>query len=223
MVKALVLDMDGVIFDSEPLHMQVTCRVMKDLAGREPEPDEFYEFVGVRNEEMWEALVARHKLDVTVEELLQRHREYKSEFFAQASLVPVEGIPELLAEAKKRGLKIALATSSPRFLAEMVLTRLGLIHYFDSLVTADDISHSKPDPEIYVKAAQRLALPPTLCVAVEDASLGAQAAKGAGMFCVGFRNPNSGNQDLSRADCVVNKINEIRPWEPEWQKGAVKL
>src|SRR5690606_30862367 len=111
-----------------------------------------------------------------------------------ARLEPIDGIGELVRNAAGRGLKIALATSSPRFLAEHILESTGLMPFFNAVVTADDITRSKPDPEIYLKAADLLGIDPAFCVAVEDAELGIKAARDAGMRVIAFLNPNSGKQ-----------------------------
>jgi len=209
MLKALIFDMDGVIIDSEPLQAEIAVHVLKKLGGN-PQPREFYEFIGVRNEEMWTILKERHNIKESVKEILEIHQDYKKKRFSEADVETVEGIPELIKEAKSRGLKIALATSSPKFLAEHILKKFDLYKYFNVLVTADDITHSKPDPEIYIKAAQFLGVKPEECIAIEDAHFGVKAAKAAGMKCIAYVNPNSGNQDLSEADCKVYSIKDIR-------------
>lgn len=208
MIKALVFDMDGVIIDSEPIHTEIALQVLRDF-GKETDPSEIYEFIGVRNEEMWTALKKRHGIDGTVEQLLEKHKFYKNERFFNEKLEPIEGIPELISAVKSKGLKIALATSSPRYFAEHVLKSMEIESYFDVIVTADDISHSKPNPEIYLKAAEALKIQSNECVAVEDAFFGIQSAKGAGLKCIAFINPNSGNQDTTQADFVVSSIRDI--------------
>ena len=208
MIKALVFDMDGVIIDSEPIHIDLTVQVMRDV-GKEPSPSEIYEFIGVINEEMWPILISRHNIAESAEELIERQMAYVKKRFFEDKLEPIDGIPELMQSAKERGMKIALATSSPRYFAEHILENVGLARYFDALITADEISRGKPDPEIYAKAAQALGFKPHECVAIEDAYKGIQAAKGAGMKCIAFKNPNSGDHDTTQADSVVLSIREI--------------
>ncbi len=208
MIKGLVFDMDGVIIDSEPIHIDLTVQVMRDI-GKEPLPSEIYEFIGVINEEMWPILIARHDIKESPEELMERQMTYVKKRFFEDKLEPIDGIPQLMQAAKKQGMKIALATSSPRYFAEHILKNVGVEAYFDALVTADEISTGKPNPEIYAKAALALGLEPGECVAVEDACKGIQAAKGAGMKCIGFKNPNSGEQDTTQADFVVSSIRDI--------------
>ncbi|NMA65703.1 MAG: HAD family phosphatase [Clostridiaceae bacterium] len=208
MIKALVFDMDGVIIDSEPLQIEIIVQVLKQLGGNS-KPEEIYEFVGATNDELWATLKKRHNIKKSVKEILEIHDSYKKKRFPEAKLETVEGIPELIKEAKRKGLKIALATSSTKFLAEYILKRFDIYQYFNILVTADDISNSKPNPEIYIKAANLLGVNSDECIAIEDAHLGVKAAKAAGMKCIAYVNPNSGKQDLTDADIIVSSIKDI--------------
>lgn len=208
MLKAIIFDMDGVIIDSEPLHTEIAISVLREFGG-EPTPEEIHEFIGVTNRSMWTTLIARHKLLATVDEMLERQGRYKMTRFEEELLDPIEGIDPLIRRAKGMGLKIALATSSPRYFAEHILKNAGLFDFFDALVTADDITKCKPDPEIYLKAAEALSIDPEDCIAIEDAFLGIQSAKAAGMRVIAYQNPNSGNQDTSQADFVVSSICDI--------------
>jgi HAD superfamily hydrolase (TIGR01509 family) len=208
MIKALVFDMDGVIIDSEPMHTEISVEVLKELGGT-PSPSELFEFVGVRNEEMWAILKQRHNLKESVEEILKLHENHKRKRFSEEPLKPIEGIPQLIQEAKNKDLKLALATSSPKFLAELVLKRLDLYSFFDIIVAASDISQGKPHPEIYFKAARKLGVEPEECIAIEDSYYGMMSAKNAGMKCIVYDNPNAGNYDKSQADYVVSSIKNI--------------
>jgi len=206
MIKALVFDMDGVIIDSEPIHAGIALNVLKDF-NKEASLSELLKFSGIRNDEMWSVMRRRYGIDETVENLVERQSQYTQQYFRHEKLKPVEGIPGLMKSARKHGLKIALATSSPREFAEHVLAKVGLIEYFDALVTGDDISHSKPDPEIYLKAAELLGIAADECIAIEDAPAGIESAKRAGMKCVAFI--GSGQQDTTWADFVVSSIWDI--------------
>jgi HAD superfamily hydrolase (TIGR01509 family) len=208
MIKALIFDMDGVIIDSEPIHIQLTVDVLKDV-GVTPQDDEIYEFIGVRNEEMWETLKKRHGINESIEQLMARQKAYKMERFINNKLEPIDGVLDLLRAAKRKGLSIALATSSPRYFAKYILKAVKAAVFFDELVTADEVSNGKPDPEIYLKAASALGVLPEECLVIEDAYYGILAAKKAGMKCIGFKNPNSGNQDTSMADYVVTSLQDI--------------
>jgi len=88
-------------------------------------------------------------------------------------------------------------------------TKLKISHLFDCIVSSEDITHSKPNPEIFLKSANELSVSPTDCLVIEDAKLGVEAAKNAGMKCVGYINPKSGNQDLSEADIVIDDFSKL--------------
>jgi len=79
----------------------------------------------------------------------------------------------------------------------------------DRIVSGDDMPRTKPHPDIFLKTAELLGLHPNECLVIEDSANGVRAAKDAGMFCVGFRNLNSGNQDLRRADIIVDSLAEV--------------
>ena len=81
--------------------------------------------------------------------------------------------------------------------------------YIKVFVSADDVKRGKPDPEIFLTAAEKLGIPPASCLVIEDARNGVKAAKAAGMRCIGLQNLNSGNQDLSEADLVIGNFNEL--------------
>jgi len=100
-------------------------------------------------------------------------------------------------------IKLAVASSSHKRMIEYVLKKLKIIDLFDSIVGAEDIDRSKPDPEIFLISAKRLNVKPEECIVVEDSKLGVEAAKKAGMKCLGYINPSSGKQDLSKADFVA--------------------
>ena len=104
---------------------------------------------------------------------------------------------------------IAIASSSPREFIEAVVKKIGIDQYFKILVSGEEIERSKPEPDIFLKAATLLNVSPTECLVVEDSKSGTIAAKKAGMKCIGYQNVNSGNQDLSNADFIVNDIKEI--------------
>lgn len=208
MIKALIFDLDGVLIDSEPIHSQVVVDVLKDV-GVTAQENEVYDFIGVRNEEMWETLRKRHGIEEPTEKLLAMQKAYKHERFFNNKLVPVDGVLDLLKAAKRKGLSIALATSSPRYFAKYILKAIKAAVFFDDLVTSDEVTKGKPEPEVFLKAAEALGVMPEECLVIEDAFYGVTAAKRAGMKCIGFKNPNSGNQDLSGADYVVSSLLDI--------------
>lgn len=208
MIKALVFDLDGVIIDSECINTELTLQVLRDV-GVKSDSDEISKFIGMQNEKMWKILIDRHEIKESVEQLMTRQKIYIQERFLNGELEPIDGVTDLLELAKGKKINIALATSAPRDYAEYILNKIKAAEYFDVLLTSDEITKSKPNPEVYITAAEALGLKPEECIAIEDSTAGIQAAKSAGMKCIGYKNPNSGNQDTTKADYVVTSIREI--------------
>jgi HAD superfamily hydrolase (TIGR01509 family) len=105
---------------------------------------------------------------------------------------------------------MALASSSTQRVIDTVLEKLALVGVFDPVVSGEEVEHGKPAPDIFLRTAGLLEIPPETCLVIEDSANGVRAAKAAGMVCIGFRNPNSGAQDLSAADAIVASLDEIR-------------
>ena len=101
---------------------------------------------------------------------------------------------------------MAIASSSPRLFIENVIQKIGVAEYFSIWISGEEVKHSKPEPDIFLKAAELLNVNPQACAVIEDSSSGTIAAKRAGMKCIGYRNLNSGNQDLSQADYIIEEI-----------------
>ena len=218
MIKAFIFDMDGVIIDSEPLHFELNRRIMRDF-GLELPDETFHPYVGITNEQMWAELIDRYRLNTTVAELQEKESLLKPEVFRD--LQPIKGIRELLANLKRDGIAIGLASSSVREFIEMVLEKLEIRGYFQAIVSGEEVERSKPEPEIFLRAAKLLNVKPADCVVLEDAMHGVIAAKRAGMKCIAFQNPNSGRQDLSRADKIVHTLENLnyRLFGPCYPKG----
>jgi HAD superfamily hydrolase (TIGR01509 family) len=209
MLKAVIFDMDGVIIDSEPLHFEADMLTMKDY-GKELPEETLIAYVGVSGPEMWADLIPLYGLPDTLEEVIARQLAHKKELLGVMTLEAILGIPELLEQARAAGHKIAVASSSPRFFIETVIEKLGIAHYFEAVVSGEEVRQSKPAPDVFLKAAEELDVPPEYCLVIEDSGHGTCAAKAAGMACVGFFNPNSGIQDLSAADKIVDAIGKIK-------------
>ena len=207
MIRAVIFDMDGVIVESENAHVEAEKQVLSKY-GISISADELHEYAGTTAKKMFTELIEKYKLKVKVERIL-REKEQILFKFLEEDAQPTKGIIELLVKLKGRNMKLCIGSSSPMKQIEYVLKKLSITCLFDCAVGSDDIIHSKPDPEIFLKAAARLGLKPQECLVVEDAKLGVEAAKRAGMKCIGFKNPNSGHQDLSKADIVIDSFSEL--------------
>lgn len=190
-LRAVIFDMDGVIVDSHPAHRHAWRRFLQDL-GRDI-PDHELDFIldGRKRVD-----ILKHFLgDLSKTELVE-HGNRKDEFF-QRSEVPVKpmpGVTELLAQLKDSGIVTAVATSASEIRTHSTLGRLELRHYFSAIITGNDVEHGKPHPAVYQLACQRVNVTPQSVLAIEDAVSGVQAARGAGLTCIGVAGPGAANK-----------------------------
>jgi len=208
MIRAVIFDMDGVIVESENMHIEAEKQTLLKHGVRISN-DELHTYTGTTAKFMFTELIKKHKLETTFEELFNEKEQILFELLEKETR-PTKGIINLLKELKESNIKLAIASSSHRRLIGYVLKKLDITHLFDSIVSSEDINRSKPDPEIFLKSARRLNVEPAECLVVEDAKLGVDAGKSAGMKVIGFRNPNSGRQDLSGADLVVDDFSRLK-------------
>jgi HAD superfamily hydrolase (TIGR01509 family) len=199
--------MDGVIVESESAHVEAEKQVLSKY-GISISADELHEYAGTTAKKMFSELIKKYELKVEVESILHEKEQILFKFLEEDA-EPTEGIMELLIRLKERNVKLCIGSSSPMNQIEYILSKLNIACLFDYAVGSDNIVHSKPDPEIFLKAAAGLGLKPQECLVVEDAKLGVEAAKRAGMKCIGYKNPNSGHQDLSKADIVIDSFSHL--------------
>ncbi|MDD7678469.1 MAG: HAD-IA family hydrolase [Anaerovibrio sp.] len=140
----------------------------------------------------------------------KKHELYQKILREDPDLKPIDGIPELLDRLKEKGYRIGLGSSSVMANIQLVLGRFGILDYFDAIAAGSEVENAKPAPDVYLLAASRLGIAPENCTVVEDATAGIAAAKAAGMRCIAVRNPNSGAQDFSQADVVIDRYDEIK-------------
>lgn len=202
--------MDGVIIDSEPIHSRVKMDTFRHfgLAFEEPE---LVSYMGRTSGAIFGDVIAKAgRTDITPAELTEYKHHHYLEILKSGEIEPVSGTIELIRSLHEAGIPLGLATSSWVEVMNIVLEKFGIRKYFDSVLSGGDLPASKPDPAIYRISAQRLGAEPQHCMVLEDTASGILAAKRAGMYCIAYRNPNSGNQDLSLADRVVEKIEDVK-------------
>lgn len=121
----------------------------------------------------------------------------------------IPGIPELVKDLYENGMKLAVASSSPLEDIKRNTKLLGIDKYFDKFITGEDVTHPKPAPDVFLKALQELGLSSNECIIIEDSENGVKAAKEAEVTCIGYANPDSGNQNLSEAFYIVEGFMEV--------------
>ena len=210
MLKAVIFDMDGVIIDSEPTHMKLENETYKKL-GIQVTGDEHLSFVGSTSHYMWETLKNRYKLNQRLEELIEydRSKYFKYLNSDECEITLIEGVKELIEDLHENGVKLAIASSSPLNVIEAVAKRFQIEEYFEVFVTGDYVKKSKPEPDIFLYASEKLGVSPENCLVIEDSHNGVLAAKKAGMKCVGINSDPEGRQDISMANLVINSFKEV--------------
>jgi beta-phosphoglucomutase len=175
-IDALIFDMDGVLADTEPLHVKAWDTTLTGI-DTSTVVHERSKLAGMSSVEIAQELIRLFKLEVTWQELVARKREiYRAMIIDGCE--PFPGLAEELARWKGRPL--SLVTSSTRWEVDMLLGHFGFHGLFDPVVTSDDVPKAKPAPDSYLLAIQRLGLPAAHCVVIEDSTNGIQAAKAAG-------------------------------------------
>ncbi|MFR6023714.1 MAG: beta-phosphoglucomutase [Oscillospiraceae bacterium] len=214
MIKAIIFDLDGVLVSTDELHY----RAWKALAGRLGVP-----FDRAKNDRC-RGISRMASLDIVLEDAPTAYTQAEREAFAAeknetyramlASLTPadtLEGVLPTLAELRRRGYRLALASVSKN--APLILERTGLDRYLDAVADGNCITRSKPDPEVFLKAAEKLGMACESCAAMDDALAGIEAGRAAGMLTIGFGDSaknKAGDLNLERFDELLGLFPDIK-------------
>ena len=208
---AVVFDMDGVLVDSGAHHRAAWVSLCAELAV-EP-PHEFWRLTIGRPAEEAVALLVGGVSATEAARLAGRKRAHYTEH-ARRGIVAVRGVQAYVARLEARGVPRAVATSAARVDVERLLDAIGLRAAFDTVVSADDVRRGKPHPEVYLKAAERLAVTPARCLVFEDAVVGVQAARRAGMRVIAVTTSYAGVELIAAgAERAVADFEGL-PWPP---------
>ena len=203
-IEAIIFDLDGLMVDSEPLAKRAWSTLLAGY-GHALDLETSHALLGLRLMDSSRLIKERFGLPLSVEQVADRRANIFLESLP-GNLKPMPGLIELLNAVDSRGLTRAVATSSPSFYAPLALREVGVADGFAAIITGDMVDRGKPDPDIYVEAANALSVCPTRCLALEDSPNGVKAAKAAGMRCVAVPNAFSDRLDLSEADEVMPSL-----------------
>lgn len=205
--SGVIFDMDGVLCDSEPFICEAGCEMFRRRHGVTVQPEDFLPFVGTGEDRYLGGVAKKHGVALTMPQDKEATYEIYLELI-RGRLAPLEGAVQFVADCRRRGLKLAVATSADRMKLDGNLAQIGLPpERFDAIVTGSDIARKKPFPDIFLLAAERLGLPAGLCLVVEDAPSGIRAGKAAGARCLGLTT-SFGEQTLrdAGADYIAGNL-----------------
>jgi beta-phosphoglucomutase len=204
LLEAFIFDLDGVLTDTAEYHFQAWKR-MADEEGISFTRQDNEQLRGVSRRASLELILKGLKLpEEKILELMERKNSYYRDSITQITkkdLLP--GSIELLKELKAKDYKLALASASKN--APLVVEKLGIACYFDLLADGHSVTKSKPAPDLFLYAAQKLNSPPSMCIVIEDAEAGIKAAKAAGMWTIGI-GPKA---RVGAADFTYNSVADI--------------
>lgn len=203
MYQAILFDMDGVIINSEPLHVAAFQAVLGQYGLALSEDDYKHYFAGKTDESGFRDYLDFINLTVDLQVIMQE----KAEEYVRLAVKKLAGYPGVadLIQQLSQKTQLALVTGSSKVEADTALAALDITDCFAVIVSADDVVNGKPEPEGYLQAVARLGVDPSQCVIIEDSPSGIRAAKAAGIQSIGVTNTHSA-EELRGADVVVRSL-----------------
>lgn len=197
--------MDGVLVDGEPLHFRAVNRLLA-TDGKSISLERYKPYMGTKTG--WSDMLRDYDLPEPEGYYSARYRDMMVDAYnREAEALP--GARAAVLATREAGLRVAVASSSIAPWVDACLARIGLSEAFDAIVTGSDVSKGKPDPEIYLLAAERLSIPPRSCLAIEDAPAGIESARSAGMGCWAVRTEYTKGLPLPNPDRELGSLLEF--------------
>ena len=211
MIKACILDMDGVIVDTEPIQLEAFRVFLNDYHIQVSE--EFLEsLIGYSVQDNMAYIQRQFFQDkeFDIHSSIRRRNDIYLKMIAQQKLEPIPGVMDLISFCQQKNLKLALASSSEQQQVDTIINRLVNVFrtIFEVVVTGDDVHNKKPAPDIYLQVVEKLKLPAQSCLAFEDSRAGVESAMAAGVICFAVRNRYADEKYLQKADRIINSITE---------------
>ncbi|MSS59453.1 HAD family phosphatase [Erysipelotrichaceae bacterium Oil+RF-744-GAM-WT-6] len=198
MIRAVLSDMDGVLCDSERAYMKQTIAIMRQLGYHGPDTA-LHAVIGTSMRETYRIMTELLEGKVTESELRQFADAYYLAHPVNYRKIRFPGVKEAFEALHHSGIRLACCSSSPKSSVDRALREMEIRDFFDQVISAEDVVHPKPDPEMYLKAAEALGMPPEECAVYEDSPVGIEAGKRAGMRVIARRETGF-RMDQSQAD-----------------------
>jgi HAD superfamily hydrolase (TIGR01509 family) len=201
--------MDGVLVDSEPFNFEIENRQFL-LNGISVTDEEHRSYLGTASNEMWIKIAENHRLNLPVENLIEQNRIESIRYFKELAEIPVmPGLVELLEKLQAKNCPTAVASSSFPEIIDLILLKTGLRKYFQVVVSSQEAGKSKPEPDVFLLAAQKLGVDPENCLVIEDSQNGIKAAHAAGMRCIAFHGSGSDPEKQNGADAIIQHFSKL--------------
>lgn len=210
--RAFIFDMDGTLVDNMRFHTEAWGKMLEENGIEMNAHDFLVKTAGKTNREILPTVFGEIS-DERIEELGHRKESLYQELFLPERKA-VEGVVEFLEKSQQLGIKLAVATAAPVANMEFILDGLDLRKYFGAITTAADVSEGKPNPEIFLKSAEKLNVKPENCIVFEDAFGGFEAAHRAGMKSIGITTVNSA-EDILKINSVVEAHADFINLDPQ--------
>jgi len=205
---AVLFDMDGVIVDSEPIHKMAFLETWQEMGYGKSHGIDFAEFYGRSDRAVWEAFIKKHQPEQSIKELTKLKEDRVIRLLRDKQPI-FDAVPSLVQQLANH-FPLAVASGSVHRIIDEVLAMQDLHRYFTCTASVEDVKHSKPAPDVYLLAAERLDVSPTNCCVIEDTVSGVQAGKTAGMTALAITNTfNSEALSQAGADQVFQTYEDI--------------
>ena len=217
-IKAIIFDMDGVLVDSEPFHVENEKRMFKKM-GLDISDEEHVGYMGTATDVMWAKIIKDRNLPHDVADLTILTIQEGLPFFKSLEKIePMPGLTELLKKLQAKKIPMAVASSSDVETIRIILDKSGLKKYFLYAVSSSEVGKSKPEPDIFLHTATLLSVKPEECLVIEDSTNGIRAAKSANMVCVAYSGASADNQDQSLADEQIADYSDLESTIEKYMK-----
>jgi HAD superfamily hydrolase (TIGR01509 family) len=210
MLKAIIFDMDGVLVNSEPLHRKAYFNMFEEFNLNVS--NRLYEsFTGKSTSAICKELCEIFDLSISHEKLMfSKRKHFKTIFDNDPEFQMIDGALSLIKNYFYNNLTLILASSASMTNINRIFKKFDLDKFFKAKISGADLKESKPNPEIFIKAAKLSGFNKSECIVIEDSTNGIIASKLAGIYCIGYNSPNSKNQNYDKADLVISNFNNIR-------------
>jgi len=203
--KAFLFDLNGTMINDMPYHVKAWHRILNEL-GAGISMEKMKEECYGKNHELLERIFpGRFTPEEKNRMSLEKEKQYQKEFKPQLRLI--KGLDSFLHRSKEAGIKMGIGSAAIMFNIDFVIDGLNIRHYFNTLVSADEVTHSKPDPETWLTCAEKLGVAPKECLVFEDAPKGVESAQHASMGCVVITTMH-GKEDFTSYNNVLSFIND---------------